>query len=192
VAFSLLRWAVIGLIVAGNASGEDEPVIAKDSIQVTAYTFNVYRKNFDVWSWAPSLEFRVNGPIASGSQLYAEFTLPGTVPSMKFDCKTDPIPKGWSSKIDCGGRTIPEEKGSTYTGMVNFAIRLRNELAGTDATLFTGKMKVAKAHSNEHVPVAANHFVYYVDHDWNLPIEISRFSRSSGLVDQIRVRCGWA
>ena len=47
---------------------------------------------------------------------------------------------------------------------------MRNELAGSDATLFTGKMKVAKAHSNEAGPKAVNKFVYYVDHDWNLPI----------------------
>ncbi len=68
------------------------------------------------------------------------------------------------------GRDIPEAKSTTYTGAVNFAIRMRNELAGTDATLFTGKMKVAKARSNETGPKFANHFVYYVDHDWNLPI----------------------
>jgi hypothetical protein len=43
-------------------------------------------------------------------------------------------------------------------------------LEGTDATLFTGKMKVAKVHSNESGPKVANHLVYYVDHDWNLPI----------------------
>ena len=54
--------------------------------------------------------------------------------------------------------------------MVNFAIHMRNELNNTDATLFTGKMKVAKAHSNEHGPKVVNHFVYYVDQDWNLPI----------------------
>ena len=47
---------------------------------------------------------------------------------------------------------------------------MRNELQGTDTTLFTGKMKVGKHKSNEAGPKAANKFVYYVDHDWNLPI----------------------
>jgi hypothetical protein len=47
---------------------------------------------------------------------------------------------------------------------------MRNELQGSDTTLFTGKMKVAKAHSNEAGPKAAQKFVYFVDHDWNLPI----------------------
>jgi hypothetical protein len=31
-------------------------------------------------------------------------------------------------------------------------------------------MKVSKAHSNEVGPKAANKWVYFVDHDWNLPI----------------------
>jgi hypothetical protein len=53
---------------------------------------------------------------------------------------------------------------------VDFVIHLRNELAGTDTVLFTGKFKVAKAHSNEGGPNVAQHFVYYVDQDWNLPI----------------------
>ena len=171
-AVKLLPLVVIGLLFSAgtSAASEDQPTIAKDSIQVTAFTFSVYHKNFDIWSWVPRIEFRVNGPIASGSQLYVEFTLPGTGPWVKFDCQTGEIQKGHWWKTECGGRDIPEEKGSTYTGPVNFAIKMRNELAGSDATLFTGKMKVAKAHSNESGPKVVNHFVYYVDHDWNLPI----------------------
>jgi hypothetical protein len=157
-------------VVAGSAASEDEPTIAKDSIQITAFTFDVYKKNYDVWSWVPTMEYRVNGPIASGSQLYVEFSLPGTGPWVKFDCKTEETKKGYWWKVQCGGRDIPEDKGSTYTGPVNFAIKMRNELAGTDSTLFTGRMKVAKAHSNESGPKVVNHFVYFIDHDWNLPI----------------------
>ena len=171
-AVKLLPLVVIGLLFsAGNsAANDDEPTISKDSIQVTAFTFSVYHKNFDIWSWVPRIQFRVNGPVASGSQLYVEFTLPGTGPWVKFDCQTGEAQKGHWWKTDCGARDLPEEKGSTYTGPVNFAIKMRNELAGSDATLFTGKMRVAKAHSNESGPKVVNHFVYYVDHDWNLPI----------------------
>ena len=171
-AFTLLPLAFIALLLSTRnaAAGDDQPTIAKDSVQVTAFTFNVYRKNYDIWSWVPKMEYRVNGPIASGSQLYVEFTLPGTGPWVKFDCQTGEIQKGHWWKTECGGRDIPEDKGSTFTGPVNFAIKMRNELAGTDATLFSGKMKVAKAHSNESGPKVVNHFVYYVDHDWNLPI----------------------
>ena len=152
-----------------SATTQDGPTIAKDSIQITAFTFNVYKGNYDQWSWAPRMQFRVNGPIASGSQLYVEFSTP-TGPWVKFDCNTDTIEKGYWWKTECGGRDIPEDKGSLYTGPMNFTIKMRNELQGTDATMFTGKMKVAKAHSNEVGPKAANKWVYFIDHDWNLPI----------------------
>jgi hypothetical protein len=171
-AFTLLSSALLCLLLsAGNsAASQEQPTVAKDSVQVTAFTFNVYRQNYDVWSWVPRMEYRVNGPIASGSQFYAEFTIPGTGTWVKFDCPTEETQKGYWHKTTCGGRDIPEDKGSTYTGPVSFAIKMRNELAGTDSTLFTGKMKVEKSLSNEHGPKVANHFVYFVNHDWNLPI----------------------
>jgi len=171
-ALTLLSSALIVLLLstASSAAGQDQPTVAKDSVQVTAFTLNVYRGNYDVWSWVPRIEFRVNGPIPSGGQLYVEFIQPGTGPWVKFDCRTEETQKGYWWETKCGGRDIPEDKGSTYTGPVNFAIKMRNELSGTDATLFTGKMKVAKAHSNESGPKVVNHFVYFVDHDWNLPI----------------------
>jgi hypothetical protein len=157
-----------------SAASDDQPTIAKDSIQVTAFTNDFYHKSYDVWSWLPAMEFRVNGPIASGSQLYAEFTLPGTAGTwVKFDCKTEETQAGSYLKTECGGRDIPggDDKSSTYTGPVNFAIKMRNELAGIDTTLFTGRIKVSKAHSNEaQTPKFVNHFVYFVDQDWNLPI----------------------
>jgi hypothetical protein len=173
-AFTLLSLTVVVLLLSArhSAASDDQPTVAKDSIQVTAFTNNFYHKNYDIWSWVPQMEYRVNGPIASGSQLYVEFTLPGTGPWVKFDCQTEETQKDHWWKTECGGRGIPgeEEKSSTYTGPVSFAIKMRNELAGTDATLFTGKMKVGKVHSNEQGPKAVNKFVYYVEHDWNLPI----------------------
>jgi len=167
-----LSLAIIVLLFAAGicVAQSDQPTIAKDSVQVTAFTLNVYKGNYDNWSWIPKIQFRTNGPIASGSQLYVEFTLPGTGPWVKFDCPTSETQPGYWWKTECGGRDIPEDKGSTYTGPVNFAIKMRNELAGSDTTLFNGKMKVAKAHSNEVGPKAVNKFVYFVDHDWNLPI----------------------
>jgi hypothetical protein len=170
--FTVLSLAVIALIIsaATSAASQDQPTIAKDSIQVTAFTNNVYRGNYDIWSWVPQIAYRVNGPIASGSQLYVEFTMPGSPSWVKFDCQTNETQKGYWWETKCGGRDIPEAKSTTYTGPVSFTIHLRNELAGTDATLFNGKMKVGKVRSNEQGPKAVNKFVYYVDHDWNLPI----------------------
>jgi len=155
---------------AGSSVNNDQPTIAKDSVQVTAFTLGAYRNNYDVWSWVPRIEYRVNGPIASGSQLYVEFTITGTGPWVKFDCPTEERQKGYWWNTECGGQRIAEDKGSTYTGPVSFAIKMRNELAGTDSTLFTGKARVEKVPSNLSGPKAASKFVYYVNHDWNLPI----------------------
>lgn len=155
--------------IANTAVG-DTPVVAKDSIIVNAFTLSSYKGNFKVWSWVPKMEFRVNGPIESGAQLYAEYSLP-TGAWVKFDCQTSETLKGRWWKTECGGRDgISEDKGSTYSGPVNFTIKLRNELAGSDATLYSGKVKVLKARSNETGPDFVNHYVYYVDQDWNLPI----------------------
>jgi hypothetical protein len=163
---SLIIAALAAAQIQSQPASQDRATIIKDSVQVTAFTVGSYRGNSDVWSWVPKTEFSVNGPIASGGQLYVEFTLPGG-PWVKFDCRTEETQKGFWWKTECGGAKVPEANSSTHTGPVNFAIRLRNELAGTDATLFAGKMKVGKVLSNTPGP---NHFVYFVDHDWNLPI----------------------
>jgi hypothetical protein len=166
-----------------NPTVGDEPTVAKDSIIVKAFTFGEYKGKYDTWSWVPNIEFRVNGPIESGNQLYAEFSLP-TGSWVKFDCQTGETVKGRWWKTECGGRDgIPEDKGMTYTGPVSFTIKLRNELAGTDKTLYTGKIKTGKVHSNETGPNFVNHWVYYVDQDWNLPIGYIYFS-----ADDVR---GW-
>ncbi len=170
--FTLLILGLVGpLSSTGSGASQDQPTIAQDSVQVTAWTNNSYKKNYDIWSWLPIISYRIDGPVPSGGQVYVEFTQPGGGVWVKFDCATEEVQKGyWRGIEGCGGREIPEEKSSTYTGPVSFAIKMRNELAGTDSTLFTGKMKVAKTLSNEEGPKAANKFVYYVDHDWNLPI----------------------
>ena len=71
----MLAFLIVGLVPIVNTSAtQDQPTIAKDSIQIRAFTFNVYKGNYDVWSWVPEMKFRVNGPIASGSQLYVQFS----------------------------------------------------------------------------------------------------------------------
>ena len=166
----MFAFLFIGMVpVVMTSASQDQPTIAKDSIQIRAFTFNVYKGNYDVWSWVPEMKFRVNGPIASGSQLYVQYSLP-TGAWVKFDCDTGNVEKGYWWKTECGGRQIDEAQGSLYTGPVSFVIKMRNELQGTDSTLFTGKMKVGKHKTNEVGPKAAQKFVYYVDHDFNLPI----------------------
>ena len=158
-----------GRSASNYAASQEQPTVVKDTVHATAYTQGSYRGDFDVWSWTPRIEFRVNGSIPSGGQLYAEFTLPAG-PAIKFDCRTEETQQGYVWSTSCGGPRVPEEQSSLYTGPISFAIRMRNELAGTDATLFTGKMKIEKASSSLVGPKAAKKFVYFVNHDWNLPI----------------------
>src|SRR5207237_5923324 len=115
---------IVVLLSATISAAQDEPTIAKDSVQVTAFTLSSYKGDFKTFSWVPRTQFRVNGPIASGSQLYVEFTVPGTGAWVKFDCKTNEVQKGFWWETECGGRDgIPENKGITYTGPVNFTIK---------------------------------------------------------------------
>jgi len=165
----LLALIVCLPVPAAFAASDDQPTIMKDTVQVTAFTVNEYKGNYDVWSWLPKIKYRVNGPIPSGGQFYVEFNLP-TGPWVKFDCRTEETQPGYWWECDCGGRDIGEEKASQYTGSISFAIKLRNELAGTNMTLFNGKAKVEKAKDNEFGPKAVNHWVYFINHDWNLPI----------------------
>jgi hypothetical protein len=168
---ALLSPLAAGLVDAREAAAADDaPTIAKDSVQVTPFTLSAFHKKFDNWSWVPKIAFRVNGPIASGSQLYAEFAIPGG-PPVKFDCPTSETQKGRALKTECGARDIPEDRATQYTGPVPFSIKMRNELSGApELTLFAGHAKVEKARSNEHGPKATYEFVFFVDHDWNLPI----------------------
>jgi len=145
----VLALFVIGLTPITNTTAtQDQPTLAKDSLQITAFTFNVYKGNYDVWSWVPRMTFRVNGPIASGSQLYVQFSLP-TGPWVKFDCETNNTEKGYWWKTECGGRDIPEAQGTLYTGPVTFTIKLRNELQGSDSVRSTF---IGFAHSTADAP----------------------------------------
>ena len=163
--FSLLGGAPTKIEAAGDAAHDCQGFRSGDALHAERLP-----QDFTIWSWVPRIAFRVNGPIASGSQLYGEFAVPGASP-VKFDCSTSEIVKGRSLQIECGGRDVPEEKGSLFTGTVPFAIKMRNELSGgADVTLFSGQAKVDKVHSNDHGPKFAKEFVYYANHDWNLPI----------------------
>ena len=177
VSFAILLLAVASAVTV--VAQADQPTLQYDSLQVIAFTNNSYKGNYDVWSWVPQLKFKVNGPIPSGSQLYVEVQQPGgSAPWLKFDCDTGETQKGYWWKTECGGRQV-EDKSILPVGTVNFAIKMRNELAGSDTTLFTGKMKVAKTHSGEVGPKAAQKFVYYVDQDWNLPIGYVYYTQDS-------------
>src|SRR5262245_42820866 len=101
-----------------SQAADPGPTVAKDSLLVNAHTLNVYKGDYDKWSWVPRLSFTVNGPIPSGGQLYADFTIPGG-PSIKFDCETGETAADRTYKTECGGSALADDKGTLYTGKVS-------------------------------------------------------------------------
>jgi len=141
--------------------------IYKTSVVITAAT----KRNEPVWSWAPRVKFNVQGPLPSGAQLSVEFMQPGAHPWVKYDCQTPAVAAGKVGNIECG-YTVPTErlKTITSTGVFSFKIAMRNELAGSNDSLFEGRFTVKKFHSGPDLPSTRDNFEYYVDYDWQLPI----------------------
>jgi len=163
------------LVATITAAGE--PTINKPSIQITLRTHQQYyrggQRDETAWSWSPRIKFRVNGPITPGSQLSVEFTLPSGKPWIKFDCNTNETKEGYWWETECGmnSNDVKDEQASIETGVAGFKIKLKNELEGTDKTLFAGKFKVEKFHVGVvDLPKFKNNFSYYVNYDWAMPI----------------------
>ena len=160
-----------------RTSAAAEATINKPSIQVTLRTHQQYyrgaQRDEDTWSWTPRIAFRVNGPIAAGSQLSVEFTLPSGKPWVKLDCTTNETKEGYWWPTECGmnSNDVKDEQASIETGLAGFKINLKNELENANKTLFSGKFKVDKFHVGViDLPKFKNNFSYYVNYDWALPI----------------------
>ena len=95
---TLLLAVVAALSAALPVLAQNEPTIDKTSVQVTTQEHRVSYANGQedrsLWSWTPRIEFRVNGPVASGSQLQVEYTLPGGKSWMRVDCETGEVGLG--------------------------------------------------------------------------------------------------
>lgn len=129
-----------------------------------------YDKNnmrVDSWGWTPQFNFRVNGPIESGGILEVELATPDGKAWLKFDCGGGAINEYQWWNVDRCGMDIEEEKAAKQIGQYPFKINLRNELKGTTQNLFTGKLKVGKVITDT---TAKDHFEFYVDYDWYLPL----------------------
>jgi hypothetical protein len=166
--------ALSSIFPSGSVSAQ---TVNKPSIQVTLRTHQQYYRNGqedqETWSWTPRIVYRVNGPIPAGSQLSVEFTLPSGKPWIKFDCNTKETAVGFWWETECGMNSddVKDQDASIETGLAGLKIKLKNELEGTDKTLFTGKFKVEKFHVGVvDLPKFKNNFSYYVNYDWNLPI----------------------
>jgi hypothetical protein len=181
---------LIAIAAAGPARADEppapQPVIAKDSVRVTATRVAGVWKNGKQApgaSWLPEIDFRINGPIAGDNRYSVDVTLPGNKPWTTFDCPNvvGDVRADAFWMMACGatpeGRddSVKESKAITATGTFGFTIRVRNEAAGTKATLFSGKFKVGKGGAG---PKASAEMQYYVDDDWRIPIAYLGFETS--------------
>src|SRR4051812_3531921 len=124
----LLLAGFFALVFTAPVRANDEPTIAKDTLHITARM----EYNSPEGKWKPAISFRVNGPIATGSQLWVDFSYPGNKAWAKMDCDTGDVPAGKWWKI---GECYPADRALTsYAGMIDFGIHLRNELQGTNTT----------------------------------------------------------
>lgn len=161
--------------VAAGVGAAAAPSIDKTSVQVRVRYLQGYQApgeaepDSTISSWMPVIDFRVNGPLAAGSQLWVEFKDPSGRPWLKFDCASGEAPEdGWWRVEGCGAG-FDDSKGSIATGPVGFSVNLKNELAGTSRALFEGRLNVKRYHIGIG-PKEKEKYEYYVDYDWNLPL----------------------
>jgi hypothetical protein len=108
LASALVLLTLMAGLPGTSAAGQDQPGIIKTSVQVTARTLNFHGTNRNMWSWVPYFRFSLTRDRNSGDVHYIEYTIPGS-PALKFDCEVN----GKGDGFECGGRDIPEDKGST-------------------------------------------------------------------------------
>ena len=151
---------------AMNAS-DGQPRIDKNSIVITTQRGRDVG-GYEARGWVPAIQYRGTGSIASGSRLSVDFSIAGK-PWVSFDCspekETEDAPS-WGAS--CGGDSIPGGKQVTYAGPVPFSIHLRNELQGTNVTLFNGTAKVVMVPASKG-PTKIDNEEWYVDEDWRIP-----------------------
>jgi hypothetical protein len=151
------------------AAGSGAVAVLKNLVVVDARTVTSYKGDSSTFSWTPVIKFDTNGNTPSGAQFYATVSLQSGAPWVEMDCK-------WSSSsqksyYQCGGPDFPESKGTTATGVFPFVIKMRNELQGTDQTLFTGRVKIEKAPDDTGTPAErAKKSFFYPNMDWALPV----------------------
>jgi len=175
---SLICVLAAGSLFAANAEG---PTILKRTVVVTPHRFLRWWKVptaaepvYDTWSWAPKIRFAINGPVASGSQIYVDFeTADGKLwftqrmrtPTLEADY--------WEDVNDAEDMNFDQLEKKAITaavGTFGFKIRLKNALAGADTVLFSGKYKISTYVPDQKIPEYRGKKEFFIDEDWRLPM----------------------
>ena len=174
IIFALIVGSVPARSRTSASANQSGPVLFKYSVQVTAGRLVRYWKQPEAenyWSWMPRVNFLVMGPSMAGTVYTIDFTNPDGSSWYSVDCMSEAIEAGRWGVIGTPAITTHIDKRTTLaTGTFGFTIKVKNEVMGTNATLFTGKFKVNKFHVGNNLPAFKNQFEYYVDQDWRLPV----------------------
>ena len=157
------------------ALADDAPVIARDSVLFvpTHISGSEDAPKEKQLQWKPQISFRILGAIPDGSQLYVQVGYPGHPDFSKINCKPEQDGEAVFKVDEASG----SDKFTTdYVGLVDFAIHLRDELAGKDTVMFAGKAKVAKFFG----PAGPQYPEFYSDEDWRIPIGYVFYENDSG------------
>ncbi len=151
------------------------PYVYKSSVHLNTQHYLVYwpsptakEPQYLTGSWAPRLNFNVQGPLEGGSQISVRFAKPGGAKWFSRDLKTDETDADSFQSFSLDGNDL-EKQATTLTGEFTLTVALSNALSGVNKTLYTGKFEVVKFHYGS-APNEVHQADYYVNHDWTLPI----------------------
>ncbi|BDI32098.1 hypothetical protein CCAX7_41490 [Capsulimonas corticalis] len=173
----LLLLLILALVFPTFARADDlvGPYVYKSSVRLNTQHYLVYwpsptakEPQYLTGSWAPKLNFNVQGPLEGGSQISVQFTKPGGVKWIHRDLKTDETDADSFQSFSLDGIDL-DKQATMATGEFTLNIVLTNALNGTNKPLYTGKFEVAKFHYGA-APNEVHQADYYVNHDWTLPI----------------------
>lgn len=155
--------------------------LLKRTIQVTPRRFLRWWQNpnaaepvYNTWSWAPEIKFALNGPVISGSQITVEFDTADGKPWFTQRMRTPTLePDFWEvveGAEDIDLNQLEKKAITAQSGLFPFRIKLKNALAGTNETLFSGKYRIATYIPDQKIPEYKGKKEFYVDEDWRLPM----------------------
>lgn len=165
-------------LIYRTTPGLDAPVVVKDSIYIETHLAKTYWKmpgKSDYTSWVPKIYFEVF--YRPNQTRYINYSVEYYNPdgSLWF---AEKFPQGITKQVNNANdgttsfkseysvsQKMVETKGSIGTGI--YGVKIIND--DTRETQFQGKFKVGKV-IPPYFEDRPNHFAYYVDHDWLMPL----------------------